>query len=307
MKVELGENFAVIPSRIDLTNRGFGQKVGDKILLHPVEAVYLQLNYLYHFVETEELLKWAKRVENFETMYFVYEDLRDRGINVRVAGDYLIAGKVYYPISERKTIKIKDIAEKSKNFDKFTVAVVDEESEVTYYRVTLIQPHGEQSEDLESFEGYLMADRVVVYNKEIFKRYFYGSERKNFVTLSLIESVYLAELGYLKMKNATLEELIEAAKKHEKDFERKLDVYKDLKRRGLVVKTGFKFGSDFRVYEKVADIEDLPHSKYLVTIADDEEFKPSEIARAVRLAQSVAKKMLFVVGNEYVQFERVKL
>jgi tRNA-intron endonuclease len=144
-------------------------------------------------------------------------------------------------------------------------------------------------------------------NTEIFSRYFYGSEKGEMVALSLIESVYLAEKGALKLINADKNELLRRAREVEVNFDRKYEVYRDLKSRNLVVKTGFKFGSDFRAYKKVEDVNDLPHSEYLVDIADDRDLRLSEVARAVRLAQNVRKKMVFAYDEGYLCIERVRV
>ncbi len=307
MRGEIAEDYAVIAARADLVRRGFGTRRGDKIYLHPVEAVYLQLNSGYQFAELPELFRWARKAaRNFEAMYFVYEDLRNRGIRARIGGEYVLGKRAYLPVAEKDEIDLADVAKRSTKFEDFAVAIVDEESEVTYYRAYVFEPSGEQIEDLPEFEGWLVGDRVVVENKEVFRRYFYGSEGRNFVTLSLIESVYLAEIGCLKLKNASFEELFEAARATE-NFGRRYEVYRDLKKRRLVVKTGFKFGSDFRAYRRVESVDDLPHSEYLITIADDTVLKPSELARAVRLAQSVRKKMVFVVHDKYLCVERVRV
>ncbi|MET1125090.1 MAG: tRNA-intron lyase [Archaeoglobaceae archaeon] len=293
--------YVVAAAEPELLRRGFGRRVGDKVYLHPVEAAYLQLNHGYRFMELEELFELAERsVENFEAMFFVYEDLRSRGMRVRIEGEFLLAKRAYLPLSEREKVKFTDLLEKGSSYENFALAIVDDESEVTYYSVTLHEPRGEQVEELKVFEGTLIGNTVVVEDRELFERFFYGSERRKFVALSLIEAAYLAEMGYLRLKNADWRKLVAG-------MERKFEVYKDLKRRGLVVKTGFKFGADFRAYEKVEHVEELPHSKYLITIADDREFAMSEIVRAVRLAQSVRKTMLFAVGDVYVKVERVRV
>ncbi|MCS7121288.1 MAG: tRNA-intron lyase [Archaeoglobaceae archaeon] len=298
MKGKILGNCAVISADSKILKDGFGLRMEDKIYLHPIEAVYLQLNMDYFFAELEELFKWAKScVENFETMYFVFEDLRNKGIKVRINGKFLVGKKVYMPLYEKEKIKLSELIEFCKKFPNFTIAVVDEESEVTYYSLSIYEPLGEQKEILKPFDGILVGNTVFVKDKEIFNLHFYGSERKKFVTLSLVEAAYLAKKGVLKMNNFEVED----------EIKRKLEVYEDLKKRGLIVKTGFKFGSDFRAYEKVSSVLDLPHSKYLITIADDKEFKLNEIVRAVRLAQNVRKTMLFVVGSFYLKVERVKL
>ncbi len=301
-------DFAVVSAKKSLERRGFGIKKGDKIYLHPLEAVYLQIKGIESFGELKEVLEWAKtRVEDFPTYYFVYEDLRDRGNKVKIQDKYLLTKRAYLPISERRIVRIPELARVAMKFNDFRLAVVDEESEITYYRVHQPEIVGEQREELPEITAILMRDRVLTQNTEIFSRYFYGSEKGEMVALSLIESVYLAEKGALKLINADKNELLRKAREIEVNFGRKYEIYRDLKSRNLVVKTGFKFGSDFRVYRKVENVSDLPHSEYLVDIADNKDLRLSEVARAVRLAQNVRKRMVFAYDKGYLCIERVRV
>ncbi len=304
---ELGEGFAKVKASKELERRNFGIKRGEYIFLHPVEAVYLQLTEKVMFCSHEDLFKWAERyVEDFPSYYFVYEDLRNRGFRARPQGEYIFAKKAYYPISERKEVSIAELADRAIKFDEFVLAIVDEESEITYYQISVVDINGDQEECLKEFKGLLLRDRVITDNVEIFNKYFYGNKVGKFVALSLIESAYLIEIGVLDV-GIDKEQFFNFAKKVESNFSRRYEVYKDLKKRNFIVKTGFKFGSDFRVYSKVRSVKDLPHSEYLITVVDDKKLKLSEIARAVRLAHSVRKKMMFVCGQEYVCFERVRV
>ncbi len=82
---------------------------------------------------------------------------------------------------------------------------------------------------------------------------------------------------------------------NEEDFLRRYNVYRDLRSKGYVVKTGFKFGVHFRVYEKSEFTEDS-HSSFLVhAVSEDDTMSFPDLARAVRLTQSVKKKMMFAV------------
>jgi len=84
------------------------------------------------------------------------------------------------------------------------------------------------------------------------------------------------------------------------------------------VKTGFKFGAHFRVYEKGVRIKRGPkapfeHTKWVVhAIKEEDRFSYPELSRAVRLAQNIRAKMLWaVVDSEndvtYYQVTRIKL
>ncbi|RLI77613.1 tRNA-intron lyase [Archaeoglobales archaeon] len=295
----------------NLERRGFGVKKGDKLILDPVEVVYFfiknnaEVRDRRRKYDINDVFEWAKeKRRDFLCHYFVYEDLRGRGYRVKLSNDFLIGKYVFYPVSERVKIKIPELNKLLRNFGEIVLAIVDEESEITYYKVYQIDFFGEQEEKLEKIRGYFVEDRVVTQNIEVFTKFFYGSKKNEIVSLSLIESLYLAENGWLEgVEFKDLYRLI-------KDNLRKYEVYKDLKRRKFVVKTGFKFGSDFRVYDKVESIEDLPHSKYLVSVVDDREISMSEIVRAVRLAHNVRKKMVFAFNDgieKYLVIERVKV
>ena len=79
-----------------------------------------------------------------------------------------------------------------------------------------------------------------------------------------------------------------------------------------MVKTGLKYGAHFRVYER-GDRPGSGHSPYLVhAISENSEITPPDLARAVRLAQSVRKKMVYAVVDDegditYYSLEREKL
>src|SRR3989441_1013961 len=101
--------------------------------------------------------------------------------------------------------------------------------------------------------------------------------------------------------------LVREAKAIQPDFELRLRAYEDLSDRGVISKTGFKYGSHFRAYEGDPD---LHHAKYLVhVVPKGHRGAWPEISRAVRLAHGVKKQILFgEVGDgvRYVKLERVR-
>ncbi len=93
-------------------------------------------------------------------------------------------------------------------------------------------------------------------------------------------------------------------------------VFRDLRDRGLVVRSGLKYGTHFRVYErgvrpKKGVRAPWEHAKYLVhAISEGQTYTVPELARFVRLAHSVKKKLwLAIVDGEgdvtYYQIIRV--
>ena len=73
-------------------------------------------------------------------------------------------------------------------------------------------------------------------------------------------------------------------------------MYESLRERGLVPKTGYKFGADFRTYADVESVEDLGHSELLIRVLDGgHTFSPRDLALDVRLAHGVRKEMVFAL------------
>jgi len=133
--------------------------------------------------------------------------------------------------------------------------------------------------------------------------------------LSLVESAYLLEKGKIQLTDrqerpVDLPALTARARQIDEDFDLKLGAYRDLREKSLVVKTGFKFGTHFRVYKQVQGTVKVPHSEYLVhTIPPNHIFMPPVISRTVRLAHSVRKQMVFAYpddGIRYLEIKRLK-
>jgi tRNA-intron endonuclease len=151
--------------------------------------------------------------------------------------------------------------------------------------------------------GLLDGDRVIVFDKNGISKLsakYYGNVEGNFLSLSLVEALYLVNLGWLEVKDKnnkslSFEELYSYAKDIEERLCLKYLVYKDLRTRGYIVKTGLKYGADFRLYERGANI-DKEHSIYLVRVfPEDSSFLLSELTGFVRVAHSVRKKLLIAI------------
>ncbi len=128
----------------------------------------------------------------------------------------------------------------------------------------------------------------------------YGNMTEEGLQLSLIEALYLAEKEKIKIlkdkKKISLNEMFRIIRREE--LFTKYLVFKDLRNRGYIVKTGFKYGSEFRLYER-GKSPGNGHSDYLVkVISEDHEVKVSDFSSYVRVAHGVNKKLLFAVVDE---------
>ncbi|MBU0953676.1 MAG: tRNA-intron lyase [Nanoarchaeota archaeon] len=137
----------------------------------------------------------------------------------------------------------------------------------------------------------------------------YGKETNNHLELSLVEALYLIEKDRLTLKKGrntyTVESLLDYTNERDPRIREKYLVYRDLRSRGLVVKTGFKFGCDFRVYQRGVSVKRGPkavgeHTKWIVfAVPEDYTCAFTELSRAVRLAHSIRARMLWaIVDNE---------
>ncbi|OKY77651.1 MAG: tRNA splicing endonuclease SEN2 [Candidatus Methanohalarchaeum thermophilum] len=319
----------------DLKKSYFGEEKGNKLILSFVEAGYL-LNEGKIEVNSseEEFFNLAcNKVNQYELKLAVYSDIRKRGLFTKEGGksaDFLVYPRgekpdegaseyLIYIKSERDKIQIKDLLKKSKKANnlrkKALLSVIDGEGDITYYKISTFNPSGNLDIDEAKSKGSLLEDRVLTWKggEKLYKNGFYGKPFSgDTYQLTIIEANYLLEKGKLDL-DTNKNNFLKKAKNIEKDFYIKKLLYEDLRERGLVPKTGFKFGSHFRVYDNFKDPENLEHAKYLIHgINPNTSLSPPELSRAVRLAQNVRKKMVFALVSEnkkidYIKIKRIKL
>jgi len=162
---------------------------------------------------------------------------------------------------------------------------------------------------------FLKEDRIIVDDEAAASRLLqksFGKRNKGgLLELSLVEGVYLIERGSITVNKGkheiTADDITKIAK--EENFQLKCKVYADLRERGRIVKTGFKFGAHFRVYGRDESIEE--HSKYLVHVVPESTvYSFHEVSRIVRLAHGVKKDIIFAVVDDegditYYKIERM--
>ncbi|MFQ5440445.1 MAG: tRNA-intron lyase [Nitrosopumilaceae archaeon] len=106
-------------------------------------------------------------------------------------------------------------------------------------------------------EGELISGQTQISNKEMIHELDlkgYGEMENNKLFLKYFESLYLlySEKLILKKgkKKIEFDDLMNICQKQDSETLTKFLIYRDLRNRGYVVKDGFGFGSDFRVYER---------------------------------------------------------
>ncbi len=265
------------------------------------------------------------QVVDFDTKYLVYRDLRQRGFVVKPSsGDFHM--KVYprggqvsdstpvhgvIAVSERSTATIGTMFPPRGRKDRETLyAVADEEGDITYYVSLERDPAGDCATYPDTkTEGVFLGDRAFVFDADAAIEYvssgFYGKDLGGMLQLSAMEAHHLCERGLLALRTAdgktlTPDELVSMEQSAREDFPLRIRVYSDLRARGLIPKTGFKYGTHFRAYEGHPD---SCHAKYLVhCIVDGTTVTWPELSRTVRLSGGVRKEILMAVVGEGIRY-----
>ncbi len=289
-------------------------------------------------LDLEDLVSSGGRSDPaFEVRYLVYRDMRERGYLVKPSttpgvdfdvfprgGNHKDPARQWLlAVSERasfETAPFLDMLHRAETFGRrVLIGVVDEEGDVTHYLAQLRQLDGTLPVGGSgTLEGWAFEDRVLAFDLEAAGELappgHLGRRLGEMHQLSLIEAAHLLELGNLRLRDAgTGEPLAEAAflervRRDRPDFDLRFRVYRDLREKGLVVKTGFKYGTHFRVYERDPGSD---HARFLVhAVPRDLETSWPELSRAVRLAHGVRKEMVFGAagegGVEYLKLRRVR-
>jgi tRNA-intron endonuclease, archaea type len=151
---------------------------------------------------------------------------------------------------------------------------------------------------MEKFPLYVSSERIFSNSQKAvsFQNSKKLGELKNGkVIYSPFEALFLIENKsaepFKNNKKINEHELIAFFSKKDKNFLTKYLVFRHLRNRGYVVKTGLKFGEEFRVYEKRAN-----HAKWIVFPAkQSDKINPKEFISKTRVAHSTAKKLLLAI------------
>ena len=284
-----------------LTRTYYGKIENGELFLSPEEAMYLiDIRNARMFDEagnelsfndvSERLLRDLKEKEKkkFLTRYHTYKDWRERGLIIR-------------PI---------------------------EEAEERYKRNPVVKyPSKEFVPEKYNLDGVFFDDSMLTVSdneigKEIYEKYWigqYGSYkaagRGKLLKLDPFETFFMMKYSGLKIRNKTESEIIRVFEKSE--YHRALyDVYEDWRLRGFILKTGFKFGTHFRVYFPGAapsatgkgKKSEWAHSKHVIHVFPrPKRMIIAEWARAIRVAHSVRKTFILAIPGEVTKKTKVKL
>ncbi len=346
---KLVDNYIVVDRPRDVgrlyTKSCFGRiQPGNILHLNLIEGLFLLQEKKIQIREDRTVVDFsylfqlaAAYFDHLEILYQVFRDLRKRGYMLQVYDSFEHVAfrtcqqaqksndtiKYIAVFAERDILRMVEVHNLLRQIMKregvLWFAIVDEEGDITYYHLSLMQLSGYLSGyKYSNGTGYLLDTSVVVMDEalshELFTQEFFGKPFGDGLQLSFVESLYLMEQGVLGIKDVksgkkiTESVFVHRLKQVQPDIMQRIQVFRELKKQGLVVKTGFKFGAHFRVYTRSPDER---HAEYLVHVVDElYSAACSEMSRAVRLAHSVNKEIIFaeITPGEvyYLRFGRLR-
>ncbi len=267
-----------------LQNGHYGIMRKGIISLSPEEAMYVmdirngrcydEAGNEYRFNEVAALFMKEKKLL---ARYLTYKDWRDKGLVLRpmneANGNY---GKTALKSYEGGDFSIDSVSFDGLFFPQDLLTVVDDEA----------------------------------IGKELYERYWIGqfgtyksAHRGKISKLDIYETVFLLKHGKLHLKNSKLNEVLKVARKRIKFFDDMYLVYEDWRARGYVMKTGFKFGTHFRIYfpgaSPIRSEDEWMHSKHVIHVFPRKHKQLiSEWARAIRVAHSVKKTFILAIPGK---------
>jgi len=131
----------------------------------------------------------------------------------------------------------------------------------------------------------------------------FGESKGRELVLDLYEALFLVAnkkitiiSGKKKLKG---KDLLTLGLKQDNKFYSKSLVFSDIRERGYSIKTGLKFGFDFRIYPK-GKVMGKAHSQFGVMVAsENEKISMTQISRITRLAGNIhIKAIVAVVDRE---------
>jgi tRNA-intron endonuclease, archaea type len=159
---------------------------------------------------------------------------------------------------------------------------------------------------MAKIKANLISENVVsnsIEAQNLFATRRFGEKLDEKIIYSLPETLFLIkekqmELFDHKDRKLNQDEIIKRFQKIDKKFKTKYIVFKDLRKKGYIVKPALKFGAEFRVYDKGKSVG-KDHSKWLLfSVSETSSMTWQEFSAKNRIAHSTKKDLLIAVVDE---------
>ena len=155
---------------------------------------------------------------------------------------------------------------------------------------------------MEKIKAVLISEKISSNSKEaqnLFATKKFGERSGEKIFYSLSEALFLVqdkkmEIEDYKNKVLSENEILRKFERIDKKFKNKFIVFKDLRKKGYIVKTALKFGAEFRVYEKRKN-----HSKWILfPVSENKSITWQDFSAKNRVAHSTKKNLLIAIVDE---------
>lgn len=156
-------------------------------------------------------------------------------------------------------------------------------------------------------KALLVGNRVVISDQplasSIYNKGAFGVFEDGKLYLSLEEAFYLKEKKKLEIigkdgKRLNDTSVLSIFGKREKGFTKRFVVFKNLRDKGYIPKTAFKYGGDFRVYDK-GDRPGKEHAEWILKVYEQgDTVKFKDFSALNRVVHSVKKSLLIAVVDD---------
>ncbi|RLI97878.1 MAG: tRNA-intron lyase [Candidatus Aenigmatarchaeota archaeon] len=266
-----------------LEKNHFGEKEKNRIWLDIEEALFL-MNFQNAVCKgstgkeigfNELASHYADKEPRLFIRYNAYRDWRDRGLVARrMKGIKKGQGKKGWKRYPAKDMKLKRLKAKA-----------------VWYPDSLFSVIEDKKTGKNLFDDHWIGQLGI-----------YKQNRGDLLKLNFIETIFLSKHAGLDVtdsvtgKNMKPEDILKFVVGKREYAKQLYEIYEDWRLKGYVVKTGFKFGSHFRIYFPGANptkSDKWVHSKHVLHVfPKDQKLLISEWSRAVRVAHGVKKTFL---------------
>ncbi len=158
---------------------------------------------------------------------------------------------------------------------------------------------------VKPIKAVLLGENVVSNAKtamDLYSKSRFGEIVESKIQYSLSEALYLAERKrmevYFKKKKLSFDSLMEKAREIDERVHTKFIVFRDMRKKGYIIKTALKFGAEFRVYDKgIKPGQD--HAKWILyPVHESSGLTWHEFAAKNRVAHSTRKNLLIAIVDE---------
>ncbi len=158
---------------------------------------------------------------------------------------------------------------------------------------------------MNKIQAHLLGNVVSSNSSEAFslnEKSHFGERINGKLQYSLLEALFLAESGKMEVRSRNRKipgkELIKKFQGLDKRIQLKYPVFRDLRKKGYIVKTALKFGADFRVYPKGMKPKE-EHARWIVFVdSESKRLTWHEFSAKNRVAHSTKKNLLLAIVDE---------